>query len=222
MALPTAYMSWDTGRRTQCGSLRILWTPDLLGPTTCGARRWASAGAPVRTAMLSQAGIRLHYAAILLTAAAAAHPSSTQSPLCSGRPSVGIRHFASLRLLSPPNPRLTPLGFGGDPSAPGWGNGMGVKQFFQLCGAFAYCSSCSTPWGTWLTWASSTQSPLCSGRPSVGIRHAASLRLLSPPNSRLTPLGFGGVPGQDGHAVPGRDSPPLCGNLAYCSSCSTP
>ena len=31
-------------------------------------------------------------------------PSSSQSPLYSGRPSVGIRHAAPLRLLSPPNP----------------------------------------------------------------------------------------------------------------------
>ena len=30
--------------------------------------------------------------------------SSSQSPLYSGRPSVGIRHVASLPLLSPPNP----------------------------------------------------------------------------------------------------------------------
>ena len=31
-------------------------------------------------------------------------PSSSQSPLYSRRPSVGIRHVASLLLLSPPNP----------------------------------------------------------------------------------------------------------------------
>ena len=31
-------------------------------------------------------------------------PSSSQSPLYSGRPSVGIRHAAPLRLHSPPNP----------------------------------------------------------------------------------------------------------------------
>ena len=31
-------------------------------------------------------------------------PSSSQSPLYSGRPSVGIRHAAPLLLLSPPNP----------------------------------------------------------------------------------------------------------------------
>ena len=31
-------------------------------------------------------------------------PSSSQSPLYSGRPSMGIRHVASLLLLSPPNP----------------------------------------------------------------------------------------------------------------------
>ena len=31
-------------------------------------------------------------------------PSSSQSPLYSGRPSMGIRHAAPLLLLSPPNP----------------------------------------------------------------------------------------------------------------------
>ena len=40
----------------------------------------------------------------VLLASGARAPSSSQSPLYSGRPSVGIRHVASLRLLSPPNP----------------------------------------------------------------------------------------------------------------------
>ena len=40
----------------------------------------------------------------VLLASGARGPSSSQSPLYSGRPSVGIRHVASLRLLSPPNP----------------------------------------------------------------------------------------------------------------------
>ena len=41
---------------------------------------------------------------LILLASGALAPSSSQSPLYSGRPSVGIRHVASLRLLSPPNP----------------------------------------------------------------------------------------------------------------------
>ena len=40
----------------------------------------------------------------VLLASGAQAPSSSQSPLYSGRPSVGIRHAAPLRLLSPPNP----------------------------------------------------------------------------------------------------------------------
>ena len=39
-----------------------------------------------------------------LLAPEAQAPSSSQSPLYSGRPSMGIRHVAPLLLLSPPNP----------------------------------------------------------------------------------------------------------------------
>ena len=39
-----------------------------------------------------------------LLAPGAQTPSSSQSPLYSGRPSMGIRHVAPLLLLSPPNP----------------------------------------------------------------------------------------------------------------------
>ena len=41
---------------------------------------------------------------VILLASGTQAPSSSQSPLYSGRPSVGIRHAAPLRLLSPPNP----------------------------------------------------------------------------------------------------------------------
>ena len=89
---------------------------------TRGLRRWASAGTPIGTTMLPQAGRLLRRFMQALIAAAAAHPEVPGSP-GPRRRKVRLAPFppaaktapAPLLLRSPPNPRLTPLGFGGDP-----------------------------------------------------------------------------------------------------------
>ena len=66
--------------------------------------------------------------------------------------------------------------------------------------------------GTFIRRASSSQSPLYSGRPSVGIRHAAPLLLLSPPNPLRWALA--GTPIMSGWPfLPRGHRPLLSGNL---------
>ena len=71
-----------------------------------GAHSHLSPGPPVTGAgpfgpLLPSGGLNFDCAPLYSRATG---PSSSQSPLYSGRPSVGIRHVASLLLLSPPNP----------------------------------------------------------------------------------------------------------------------
>ena len=182
----------------------------------------------------------------------ATSPSSSQSPLPSGRPCLGIPPSAPLLLLSPTDPlRWARLG------APGAGrskngaaaNGSGPLRFLQLSrltpSATAHCSplrkkllvpsaqllfclrgsrcACSRAFSAspylmlkkasipryCATSPSSSQSPLPSGRPCLGIPPSAPLLLLSPTDPlRWARLGAPGA-GRSKNGAAANGSGPL-------------
>ena len=104
-------------------------------------------------------------------------------------------------LRSPPNPRLTPLGFGGDPDWDGHaapGGRVVLRRLMQalIAAAAAHPGEPGSP-------GPRRRKVRLAPFPPAAKTAPAPLLLRSPPNPRLTPLGFGGDPDWGGHAAPG-------------------
>ena len=100
----TMFLSARTERNQRCAK----GAPSMNTSPKAGVHRRRPPGPPATgDALLEDRHLRPaapNTRPCVLLAPGTQAPSSSQSPLYSGRPSVGIRHVASLLLLSPPNP----------------------------------------------------------------------------------------------------------------------